>query len=108
MPKDATPFIDIAARAGRPRLDVLKRVEFTTTFVRPDTLAQLKAWSEFANSRGVILDRLVAFAIVNNFSPTKTLIELKNPGAATTPPPGPSKAKQAQSAATPTPVNRKA
>ena len=81
---DATPFCDIAIKSGRPRVGKEKRVCFTSCTVTPATLAQMGRWTVvFDQSRGAVLDALVAYALASGFA------QKKGAGAITTSPPAP-------------------
>jgi len=65
---DPTPFLEIAPRGGRPRIARELRQYFCGCRVTPATNAQIEEWCEhFACSRGLLLDQLVAFALVRGF-----------------------------------------
>ncbi len=85
---DATPFIDIAIKSGRPMSGREKRVCFTSCTVDPITLETLNGLANgFVVSRGKILDALAVFAVRHGFAAYFLAAKKQQAGKATTPPP---------------------
>ena len=64
MPTSDCEFPPIAKRGHRPRFGRSVRVPLPTSFVDPSTLAEIASIMKRTGlSRGIVIDRLVAFAI---------------------------------------------